>query len=206
MRIRPVLAVLLLALASQTACANRDDSNEASKGVALKVVNGGFEEKAAVDAIPGWRSVQHAGDKSYTQSVDRKGVAKGKQSLKFEQILEQHYGMLVQDVPITPDMIGKTVELSAMLKTLDVKEPGYNLWMGFYDRSPSLISHLESELIHGNTPWKQHQLAGTIPPGTTYIQIALHMFDHSVDGGTGWADEVRLTLLDAASENAPAKP
>lgn len=194
---RPVIALLLLAVVSQIGCAN--GSGSADK---LDVVNSGFEESAQVDRVPGWKSSQHGGKKSYVVNVDGEDAAKGKQSLRFEQIREQHFGLLTQNVAVMPDMVGKTVELSAMLKSSNISPPGYNLWLAFYDRGPSLISNVESDFVTGTTPWRRYAVRGQIPPGTVSIQIGLHMFDHG-KGGVGWADEVRLQLVDA---NAPIKP
>lgn len=201
MHCRAATFVLLFAMTSQTACADRGENGTNP----FNLVNKGFEADASVDHIPGWEMFQHGGEKSYVLSVDRKNAANGKRSLRFEQTHEQYYGLLKQRVAVTPDMIGKTVQLSGSLRSRDISPPGYNLWMGFYDMGPSLISSVEAPFVTGTTNWKRYDVSGRIPPRTAYIDVALQMFDHG-KGGIGWADEMRLEFVDADPGKEQPRP
>ena len=197
---------LLLGALAQTACAERSSPNDADSARAAKpgqlaLENPGFEEPGGEMNVPGWNLFQHGGDPSYVMSLDRKAGGKGKQSLRLTQILPQVYGVMEQQVPATPDMVGKTVEFSALSKTSKVGENGWTIFIYAYDASDNLLAEYHSTVLLGTTKWQRIQAVGKVVPKTTKFTVGAQLQDTG-NHGIGWLDDLQLRVfeLDTASK------
>ncbi len=198
---------LLLGALAQTACAERAGSNDADSDTAAKPVqlaleNPGFEEPGGEMNVPGWSLFQHAGDPSYVMTLDRKSPGKGKQSLRLTQILPQVYAVVEQRADVTPDMVGKMVEFSALAKTSEIGATGWSIWIYLYDGSEHLIADYRSTRLLGTTKWQRVVAVGKIPPRTAKFTIGVQMDDRG-NHGIGWLDDVQLRVFEPGATAEP---
>ena len=151
----------------------------------------------AGNRLPGWSRTQHAGVRAYEVSTDRKTFAHGNSSISMRRTVEQEYGLIMQRVE-SQDLGGKPVELSAMLKTAEVGKLGWVMVVTFKNHE-NILDQVRAEPMTGDTPWTDVVLQKTAPPNTNVIEVGFLL----LDGGTGWADHVRLrTLADEDKESA----
>ena len=159
----------------------------ARTGAAAQIVNGDFEQTASDGSIPGWDQVQHAGEKSYEMRIDADGAYAGHGSFHMIRIKPQVYGSLTQNLDLRA-YAGKTLELSAMLKSRDVGPDGWKLMVngnvaGTLQYSPGLT---------GTTEWQRQSVTLKLPPNSQRITIGVTL----LDAGEGWADNIEAKILD----------
>ena len=200
------LLVLLGALA-QTACAEKIDSNDpdanaTAKPGLLALENPGFEEPGGEMNVPSWALFQHAGDPSYIMALDSKSPGKGKQSLRLTQVLPQVYGIIEQRVLATPDMVGKTMEFSALAKTSKVGENGWSILIFAYDGAGNLLAEYHSAALTGTTKWQRIKAVGKVPPRTTAFTVGVQMVDTG-NHGIGWLDDLQLRVFEPDATPKP---
>lgn len=162
----------------------------------IPLKNADFEQPMAGKRIPGWSRTQHAGVGAYVVSTDSEHFAHGKHSISMARTSEQVYGLIMQRVE-SKDLGGKPVEFSAMLKTAEVGKLGWVMVMTFknYD---NILDQVRAEPMIGDTAWTDVVLKKVAPPNTNMIEVGFLL----LDGGTGWADHVRLrTLNDVDKES-----
>ena len=169
----------------------------------IPLTNADFEQPMLGKRIPGWSRTQHAGVGAYEVSTDTEHFAHGKHSIRMQRTTEQVYGLIMQHVEIK-DFGGKHVQLRAMLKTADVGKEGWVMVMTFknYD---NILDQVRSKPVTGDTAWTDVVLKKIAPPNTNRVDVGFLL----LDGGTGWADHVRLRTLDddaASKDKAEALP
>jgi hypothetical protein len=182
--------ILITAIAFLAACGSGKNSasagdTAAASGQALVVVNGDFEQAAHDHNVPGWSITQHAGPASYTSGIDSDGAFKGYGSFRITRTHEQVYGSIVQDVAVAK-FAGKTIELSAMMKSENVGPRGWKLFVN----APG--KQVYSQGLTGTIAWKREAVKLELPANARTITIGASL----LDGGTGWLDEVELRVLD----------
>jgi hypothetical protein len=150
------------------------------------IVNGDFEQTAADGSIPGWLQTQHAGEKSYEMRIDAEGAYQG-HSFHMIRTHAQVYGTLTQNVDVSA-YAGKTVELSAMLKSRGVGPDGWKLLV-----NGNLAGTLEySPGVTGTTDWQRQSVKLKLPAGARRLTAGVTL----LDAGEGWADNIELKVLD----------
>ena len=149
----------------------------------LPVVNGGFEQAASADRIPGWTKAQHAGVQAYDMSIDRASAAEGHASFRMRRLREQVYGLLSQTLDVSA-YAGKTLELSAKVKTEDVGPGG---WVLFIDAAGGR----ESVAATGTGKWRALKVRLKVGAGTPSVTIGAMLLDR----GTAWLDDVQLHVV-----------
>ncbi len=164
--------------------------------------NAGFEEPMLGNRIPGWSRTQHAGVGAYAVITDAKDAAHGSSSISMRRTTEQVYGLIMQRVEGN-DFAGKQIELSSMLKTAEVGKLGWVMVMTFKNYG-NILDQIRAEPVVGDTKWKEVVLGKVAPANTNMIEVGFML----LDGGTGWADHVRLRAIDAkdASSKSDSKP
>lgn len=168
--------------------------------VEIPIKNAGFEEPMIGIRIPGWSRTQHAGVRAYEIARDSDTFSEGKHSIRMERTTEQAYGLISQHVTM-PDLGGQMIEFSASLKTREVGELGWIMVMTFKQHS-GILSQVRSEPVTGDTDWTEVVLKAQAPAATTTIDFGFMLSD----GGTGWADNARLRLVQAdGAKSEPAK-
>ncbi|MGA9335895.1 MAG: hypothetical protein WBV39_16560 [Rudaea sp.] len=187
----PVLSIAAaLAGCGQHGSAPSGQTAAPQKTVASKaatLVNGDFEQPAAAGQIPGWQFLQHAGPKSYDIGIDDKVTFAGHGSFRIARTQQQFYGSLVQDIA-TAGLVGKTVELSAMLKTSEVGAGGWKLFVNGY--LPRTLEY--SPGLTGTHDWQRDSVRLKITPNMHRLTIGATL----LDAGTAWVDNVELHVVD----------
>lgn len=165
----------------------------------IPLKNAGFEEPMPGKRIPGWSRTQHAGIGAYVVSTDSENFAQGKHSISMRRTVEQEYGLIMQRVE-NMDLGGKPVEFSAMLRTAEVGKQGWVMVMTFKNHG-DILDQVRAEPMTGDVAWKEVVLKKNAPPNTNAIEVGFML----LDGGTGWADGVRLRTLDTGESKRADK-
>ena len=161
--------------------------------------NADFEKPMVGKRIPGWSVTQHAGLGAYVTSTDSKVAAHGKSSISMRRTTEQVYGLIMQRVQ-GKDLGSKEIELSAMLKTAEVGPQGWVMVMTFKNYG-NILDQIRATPVAGDTAWKEVVLKKVAPASTNTIELGFLL----MDGGTGWADHVRLRTIDQEDKESAAK-
>lgn len=150
------------------------------------LVNADFEQAATEGGIPGWTMSQHAGPRSYEMRVDTIDPYAGHASFHMTRTQPQVYGSLTQSLDAGA-YAGKTVELSAMLKTRGVGPRGWGLVVsadvpGALERSPGLT---------GDSGWTKDTVRLNVPANARRLTVGVSLRD----AGDGWMDDVALKVV-----------
>lgn len=177
-----VLAALALAVAP------------AARGEAVKLVNPGFEStKPGVRGDPeGWTAIQHAGPLSYTFKLDADVRHDGASSLRIDNVGPEPFGAVFQFLPAT-GLAGKTLKLSAQLRTRDVKGSGTGggavlTLQAMQGGATIAYNHMRDAPVAGTTDWKRYEIALAIPRAATRVEVGATLHGP----GTLWLDDVEL--------------
>ncbi len=166
-----------------TACAAKNESRE------IPIINASFEDKTdASGGIPGWTLFQHAGVSAYVASIDETAHADGHASARVTRTREQVFGSLAQTVQVA-GLAGKTIELSAMLKTQDVADGGWRLQLV---QNSAGIPPATSRAFTGTSDFIPVSVRTRIAAATTEVEISASL----QGGGTAWIDAVHLRVVD----------
>lgn len=192
----------LLVAVALVACSDREAATAQPKSAQIVLENPSFETPAADHGIPGWNLSQHAGDPAYDMTVDTSVVAVGKQSFCITQTAPEAYGMIEQHVAAPPELIGKTMRLTAKLKTSDVGAEGWSLLLLLADGSDYVLTGYASHPVVGSTDWQIVEVIGKVPPNTTRFTVGARLAD-SGNGGSAWLDDVQLRVMEDAPPATP---
>ncbi|OJY88757.1 MAG: hypothetical protein BGP25_13295 [Lysobacterales bacterium 63-13] len=156
----------------------------------IPLKNAGFEQAIVGTRIPGWSRTQHAGVGAYVVSTDSNDPAHGKHSISMRRTTQQAYGLIMQRVE-SKELAGKPVAFTAKLKTADVGKRGWVMVMTFRDHE-NILDQVRAAPMTGDTAWTDVELKSIAPATTNMVEVGFLL----LDGGTGWADHVRLRTLD----------
>jgi len=160
---------------------------QGSGGSSIALVNGDFEQPAGEGGIPGWQYSHHAGVDAYKVSLDTDSPAQGKASAKMTRSQPQIYGSLDQLVSVK-GAAGKTVRVTAKMKSDSVGPKGWVLFMS----GRGLKGNIYSTPVTGSTPWKDVSIEAKMPADADKLNIGVTL----LDGGTGWIDDVKVSVVD----------
>jgi len=164
----------------------------AAAAAEIPLKNADFEEPMSGTRLAGWSRTQHAGVGAYEISRDAQSFAHGKHSIRMQRTTQQAYGLIMQPVEST-GLAGKSIELTAALKSEHVGRKGWLMVMTFKHHS-NILEQAIAQPVTGDTQWTDVVLTRVVPQGTTTIEIGFML----KDGGTGWADHVRLRTVEDA--------
>ncbi|WP_018971423.1 hypothetical protein [Rudaea cellulosilytica] len=188
MRIAGSIGAVFFALAGCGSHSNGPAYVELPGSVALQ--NPDFEAPSGTDdVIPGWETSQHAGPISYKLGVDQSVSATGVASFRIERIREQVYGQISQEAPIAAHA-GRTIELTAQMKTADVGPAGWQLMLTFTGGVPN--PRRLAKPLAGTQDFQKVAIRTQVPQGAQKVEIAAILKDH----GTAWLDDVHLRVVD----------
>ncbi len=159
----------------------------------IKLVNPSFEEPANGARTPGWFGTQHYGpnrERDYEWSVDTDVASDGKASYRIRRKNPQVFGMIAQNVVIESHA-GKTLEVSAMMKADDVGPEGWLLVVNVENRN-ALLEQVRSAPATGKHDFKRYSVRFKLPADAYELKIGVML----LDAGTGWVDDVKLTVID----------
>jgi hypothetical protein len=157
--------------------------------ISLPLKNPSFEQSDQF--VKGWGFSQHAGEPSYIVSIDTSQSAEGKNSYRIERKLVQAWGMINQWLPLD-NLAGKTVTLSAMIKSENLGPKGFDINLVFRKANRKFISTIKSKAATGSNDWQRIEVTGIVPANTARLQITAVLND----AGTAWLDDVQLTISD----------
>jgi hypothetical protein len=186
-RVNRIFAMLALVVLVCSACGHGGVDAAASGGKTLTVANPGFEQSADGEDIPGWQFSQHAGPKSFAIGLDGSEPAEGKFSLRMTRTQPQVYGSVTQTLPLK-GYVGKTVRVSAKMKSDGVGEKGWKLFMAARGQRTVVYS----DAVTGTTPWKDVSVEVKITPEVDQLLVGATL----LDAGTGWIDDVQVHVVD----------
>lgn len=159
--------------------------------VDIPLINAGFEAPATGPKAPGWVPTQHWGpQKNYEWSVDTTNAVEGKASYRIKRLSEQSFGMIQQPVRVDA-FAGKTLEFSAMLKTEEVGPEGWLLVVNVENRN-AILEQIRSEPVTGKQNWKRSSVRIKLPSDAFELKLGIML----LDAGTGWADDVKLRVVE----------
>jgi hypothetical protein len=151
------------------------------------LANPDFEQTAADGSVPGWAKTQHAGPVSYDMRIDHEGAYAGRGSFHMTRTQPQVYGSLTQTLDARA-YAGKTIELSAMLKTKGVGPRGWRLFINA-DMPGTLVY---SPVLKGDSDWTRESVRLNVPAKAHQLTVGVSL----LDAGEGWMDNVELRPVD----------
>jgi hypothetical protein len=185
-----ILSLLLTACGSEVAQQSQLQQQTAlPKTTLLPLKNPSFEESD--QHVKSWGFSQHAGEPSYLVSIDTNESTEGKNSYRIERKLVQAWGMINQWLPLE-NAIGKSVTLSAMVKSENLGPKGFDLSLVFRKANRKYISAVDSAIVTGSNGWQRIEVTSIVPAHTAHLQITAVLND----AGTAWLDDVELSITD----------
>jgi uncharacterized protein YcfL len=187
-----ILSLLLTACGSDSEVAQQSQSQQQTalpKTTPLPLKNPSFEESD--QHVKSWGFSQHAGEPSYLVSIDTNESTEGKNSYRIERKLVQAWGMINQWLPLE-NAIGKSVTLSAMVKSENLGPKGFDLSLVFRKANRKYISAVDSAIVTGSNGWQRIEVTSIVPAHTAHLQITAVLND----AGTAWLDDVELSITD----------
>ena len=182
MRYSSVIRLLLPTILLLSGCASHTTD--------VPLANAGFEETGgdAQHPIPGWNLAQHAGAPAYEMAVDTQTAASGHASFRMHRLTPQFYGSIAQRVAVPPGNGGKYATLSARMKTRDVGRKGWVLVMTVIATSGN--KQVRAEPLSGSHEFGNVEVQTKLPDDVQAIEASALLLDE----GSGWLDDVRLTI------------
>ena len=141
-----------------------------------------------------WQAHEHNSGNSYTFTADTVDAYSAPSSLRINRYGPEVYGRLDQRLRIDPSWINKTLRLSAFLKSAGIDGTGGALVIQSTNGGGDILAwnNMDSQRVLGTQPWKNYSIDLKIPQGS-YFLIAGVMLE---GGGTLWADDITLELVD----------
>ena len=99
-----------------------------------------------------------------------------------------------QLVPLQASWIGKTARLSGYLKTANAVDGGAGLMLQMLGGAGEILdwNHMNDSKVKLNQPWQSYSITLKILPKTAFISVGVML----EGGGTLWADDMKLELID----------
>ena len=159
----------------------------------IEMANPSFVANAAGD-LTGWHKIEHASGNSYTFIADTKSPLSKPSSLRINRHGKEAYGLLEQRVPALPVWEGHTVRLSGSLKTAGATGGGGALILQARTTGDQILvhDHMNDTRLVGDQDWKKVSVQVKVPPRTGQLLVGVIL----EDGGTLWADDLVLELID----------
>ena len=148
----------------------------------------------ATGRLVGWTRIEHARGNSYTFVADPNQPYSAPTSARISRHGPEIFGVLDQRIKVEPAWRGKTVRLSGYLKTLGATGGGGALVIQALDGGGNVVAHdhMNDSRVRGDQGWKRYHAAVKIPAETTHLRAGVML----EDGGTLWADDLSLELVD----------
>lgn len=172
-------------------------SAAAGSGVAVRgpiaIANPSFLANASGE-LTGWHKIEHASGNSYTFTADSKDPLSKPSSLRIHRYGHEAFGLLEQRVLAPPAWEGRTVRLAGSLRTLGASGGGGALVLQARSGSSVILAHdhMDDRRLKGDQAWKKVAVQLKLPPQTRQLMVGVML----EEGGTLWADDLALELLD----------
>lgn len=144
--------------------------------------------------VVGWQPHQHAGSPSYQFAIEREHPRTAPGAARITRTGPEPFGMLAQDIAVLPAWQGKTVRVTAWLKTRDVAGEGVALVLQVQGGGGAILANaqMDGKRRKGTADWQAGTETVKIPPGAMLLRVAFML----EGDGTVWADDFKLELLD----------
>ena len=141
-----------------------------------------------------WASVEHNVGNSYSFVADAEDAHSAPSSARIRRHGPEIFGLLEQTMRVQPAWFGKTVRLSGYLKTAGASGGGGSLVLQARDSGGLALvhDHMDNRKVKGDQGWKLYTAQVKVPTGAWAIQVGVML----EDGGTLWADDLVLELMD----------
>ena len=183
-------------MAGPAALPQQPEARAASARVVL-LQNAGFEEDVPSGGDPpGWVTGQHAGDLSYTFTIDEKERHAGKRSVRIDNIGTQPFGAMYQLVPVG-QVAGRKVRFTAWVKAEGTGDrrsfSGVALQVqGKQGGAPVAFNPLQQDVVRGTFGWTERTSELAIPAtGVDRVEVGVML----VGPGRMWVDDVKLEIV-----------
>lgn len=176
----------------------------------VPIANAGFESTAPgrQGAPESWVAIQHAGPLSYVFTVDNEAPRSGERSLRIDNVGPEPFGSVYQVLPAA-SLRGKTLRLSAWLKTRDAKGNRFGSGVGLKlqtMRGGYIVdhAHMRMDSVGGTTDWARYEVHLKVAGTADQIEAGVTLYGP----GTAWLDDVALDVVEppAAAPPPAAKP
>lgn len=191
-----VLAQLAMpagSVAPQAPAAPQAAASGAAKREVIAMANPSFVADAAGE-LTGWHKIEHASGLSYSFTADRKAPRSKPSSLRIHRYGHEAFGLLEQRVVAPPAWVGRTVRLSGSLRTVGATGGGGALVLQARTASSAILTHdhMDDRRLKGDQGWKKVSVQLKLPPQTGQLLVGVML----EEGGTLWADDLVLELID----------
>ncbi|MDO8369701.1 MAG: hypothetical protein Q7S71_03145 [Candidatus Nitrotoga sp.] len=141
-----------------------------------------------------WAEIEHGSGNSYTFVADPENALSIPTSARIRRHGSEPYGLLQQSIGVHPSWHNKTARLSGSLRGADINGAGGALVLRADDGSGQILAwnFMQNARVKGTQDWKRYTIELKIPP-SAYSLIAGVMLE---DGGTLWADNLAIELID----------
>ncbi|RZJ26269.1 MAG: hypothetical protein EOO54_03495 [Haliea sp.] len=148
----------------------------------------------AAGELTGWHKIEHASGKSYSFAADGKSPLSRPSSLRIHRYGHEAFGLLEQRVVAPASWEGHNVRLSGSLKTVGANGGGGALVLQARTGSSVILAHdhMDDRRLKGDQGWKKVSVQLKLPPQTRQLLVGVML----EEGGTLWADDLVLELLD----------
>lgn len=178
------------ALPSQFA---RRHARRAAPNAAISLKNGSFnpDNQGKMNA---WATIEHASGNSYTFVADPENAFSAPSSARIRRHGSEPFGLLQQSIIIHPTWHNKTAQLSGLLKSENINGAGGALILRADDGSGKILTwnFMQNARVIGTQDWKRYTIELKIPPTAYSLKVGVML----EDGGTLWADDLAIELID----------
>jgi hypothetical protein len=162
-------------------------------GSKVAIVNGNFEAPAqGYGELEGWQIAQPGGMRSYDFDLDTAVKHGRKQSLRITNTGSGQYGSIFQIIP-TDGIRGRTIELSAWIRTAQATGVGAQLTLLVRDNSNAIVDHtfMNDPGVTGSQDWQRYAIRMKVPKDASRVEIGAML----MGPGTMWLDDVTLRAV-----------
>ncbi len=144
--------------------------------------------------MPGWIMTEHGAGNSYTFVADPVNAKSAPTSARMKRHGIEPYAFLEQAVLILPAWHNKTLRLSGAMKSEKIDGGGGALMMRADGGSGEILAwnFMADARVKGTQDWKSYSIDLKIPPTGRLLRVGVML----EDGGTLWADDLLLELID----------
>ena len=179
-------ALLAFTLFSVAGCQSINTANR------LPLKNSGFEGASINKNVPDWDNEEHGGQwrgNAYEMIIDANAAPEGGNALRVTQLHKEEYGLVHQKVPVGVDAAGKTLQVSALVRSDNIGPKGWVLVVNLNSVS-GILDQFGTTPVVGTTDWHKVEATATIPKGTAFVDFGFLL----LDSGTGWATKPALSI------------
>lgn len=144
--------------------------------------------------ISGWSRNEHSTGNSYTFVADTENAHSAPSSARIRRHGSEVWGTLDQMIQVHPSWYNKTLRLTGWLKGEGISGTGGALILRANGGRGEILAwnFMENNRVKGTQIWKRHTIELKIPPATFNLLVGVTL----IDGGTLWADDLSIELID----------